>query len=96
MLKCFILLSNRFWSKEGIEALPLYGLLMNILRLVAAEKEKKKQSLSPEFRKLEEAAASKDHGQCPIRMEKEQLRKSLSPVEYFVTQERGTERYIYM
>jgi hypothetical protein len=66
---------------------------MNILRLVAEERERKKhQSTSPEFRKLEEAASSKEKGVCPIRMEKEELRKSLTPVEYYVTQERGTER----
>lgn len=68
---------------------------MNILRLVAEEREKKKQqSLSPEFRKLEEAATSKDKGVCPIKFEKDHLRKSLTPVEYFVTQERGTERLV--
>ena len=77
---------------EGTLVQSFHSLPMNILRLVAAEKEKKKQSLSPEFRKLEEDASGKDKGQCPIRMEKEQLRKSLAPVEYFCTQERGTER----
>lgn len=65
---------------------------MNILRLVVSEKEKKDRPTNPEFQKLEEEASIKDKPQCPLTVDKEELRKKLSPVEYHVTQERGTER----
>jgi hypothetical protein len=66
---------------------------MNILRLIVADKEKKNRSPNPEFQKLEAEASKKDGGECPVKYDKEELRTRLSPVEYFVTQERGTERY---
>jgi hypothetical protein len=66
---------------------------MNILRLVVADKERKNRSPNPEFQKLEAEASKKDTGECPVKFDREELRKRLSPVEYFVTQERGTERY---
>jgi len=65
---------------------------MNILRLVAAEKEKKDRSPNPEFQKIEAAALSKDKGEVSLKLDKNELRTKLSPMEYFVTQERGTER----
>ena len=66
---------------------------MNILRLVAEEREKKKnpKAPNPAFQKLE-AEATKDKGECPIAIPKEELRKKLTPVQYHVTQEKGTER----
>ena len=71
--------------------------LMNILRLVAAEKERKSQP-NPEFQKLEKEAASnsKDKGQAPIRFEKEDLKERLTPEQYRVTQDRGTERSVFI
>lgn len=70
---------------------------MNILRLVAEEREKKKNPKppSPAFQKLEEAATSKDHGECPIKVPKDELKKKLTPVQYHVTQEKGTERWAF-
>jgi len=65
---------------------------MNILRLVVADKERKTRSPNPEFQKIEASAATKDKGDVPIQYDKDELRKKLSPVEYFVTQEKGTER----
>jgi len=65
---------------------------MNILRLVVADKERKAKSPNPEFQKIEAAAACSDKGDLPIQYDKDELRKKLSPVEYFVTQEKGTER----
>jgi len=65
---------------------------MNILRLVVADKEIKMRSPNPEFQKIEAAAACKDKGNAPLHYDKEELRKKLAPVEYFVTQEKGTER----
>ena len=67
---------------------------MNILRLVQAEKEKKNKSPSVEYQKLEAQAAanSKSKGDPQIAVDKADLRKSLAPVQYFVTQERGTEK----
>ena len=69
---------------------------MNILRLVAAEKEKKQQSPNPNFRKLEEEAACKEKGECTAKYQTEDLKKRLSTVQYHVTQQKGTERYIYI
>ena len=67
---------------------------MNILRLVAADKEKKNRSPNPEFQKLEAAAVTcKERREATVlKFDKNELRSKLSPVEYFVTQERGTER----
>jgi len=65
---------------------------MNILRLVVADKERKTRSPNPEFQKIEAVAACSDKGDVSIQYDKDELRKRLSPVEYFVTQEKGTER----
>lgn len=67
---------------------------MNILRLVQAEKDKKNKPPSTEFKKLEDEATSnyRDRVQFPIRIQKVELRKTLTPVQFHVTQERGTER----
>jgi len=66
---------------------------MNILRLMVTDKEKKARSANPEFEKLEAAAAAcKDKGVVLVHYDKDELRRKLSPVEYFVTQEKGTER----
>jgi len=65
---------------------------MNILRLVVADKERKARSPNAEFQKIKAEAACKDKGYVPVHYDKDELRKKLSPVEYFVTQEKGTER----
>ena len=65
---------------------------MNVLRLIVAEKEKKNRTPNPEFQKLEAEASKKDEDECPIKFDKDELRKRLSPVEYSVTQEKGTEK----
>ena len=65
---------------------------MNILRLVAAEKEKKNRPSTEEFKKIQEAASSKSKGQAPIKFETKHLKDKLTPMEYNVTQLRGTER----
>jgi len=69
---------------------------MNILRLIVTDKEKKARSANPEFEKLEAAAAAaaacKDKEVVLVHYDKDELRRKLSPVEYFVTQEKGTER----
>lgn len=66
---------------------------MNILRLVVADKERKSRSPNPEFQKIEEAASCEKKREISVHYDKDELCKKLSPVEYFVTQERGTERY---
>ena len=66
---------------------------MNILHLVVGDKEKKNRSPNPEFQKLEVEAAANSYVECPLKFDKNELKNKLSPVEYFVTQERGTERY---
>jgi len=59
-----------------------------------ADKEKKARSSNPDFQKLEDAtaAACNDKGLTPVHCDKDELRQKLSAVEYFVTQEKGTER----
>lgn len=69
---------------------------MNILRLVAAEKEKKKNP-SAVFKKLQDEAKKSGTGERksgPAVRDKNDLKNSLSPMQYHVTQERGTERLI--
>jgi len=79
-----------------LQYLPLQEkhLQMNILRLVVADKETKAKSANLEFQKLEAAvaAACKDKGVMPVQYNKDELQRKLSLVEYFVTQEKGTER----
>jgi len=65
---------------------------MNILRLIAAEKERKSRPPNPEFQKIEAAAACGDTGDAPVHYDKAELWEKMTPVEYFVTQEKGTER----
>lgn len=66
---------------------------MNILRLVVADKEKKSRSQNPEFQKIEEeAAACKNKAKMVAHFDEDELRNRLTPFEYFVTQEKGTER----
>jgi hypothetical protein len=65
---------------------------MNVLRLVIADKEKKSRSSSAEFQQIETEAAKKPAHQCPMKFDKEDLKQRLTPVEFRVTQERGTER----
>jgi peptide-methionine (R)-S-oxide reductase len=63
---------------------------MNVLRLIVADKEKKNRPPNPEYQKIE--AACKQKVEYAVKFDKDELRKRLSPVEYLVTQERGTER----
>ncbi|XP_064615139.1 methionine-R-sulfoxide reductase B3, mitochondrial-like [Liolophura sinensis] len=58
---------------------------MNILRVVTAKNE-----LSPAIKKLK--AASGEEKPCPLSFEKAELKQKLSPLQYRVTQEKGTER----
>ncbi|KAK7485454.1 hypothetical protein BaRGS_00023264 [Batillaria attramentaria] len=57
---------------------------MNILHAVS-----KQQEVSPKLKKLQ--ASCGDDGKSPVQLEKEELKKRLSPMQYRVTQEKGTE-----
>ncbi|KAI0240288.1 Methionine-R-sulfoxide reductase B3 [Lamellibrachia satsuma] len=66
---------------------------MNILRLVVEEKERKKRAATnPNFAKLQDEAASKDKGDCPIHFPKDELIATLSAEQFQVTQQGKTER----
>ncbi|XP_046552159.1 peptide methionine sulfoxide reductase MsrB-like [Haliotis rubra] len=58
---------------------------MNILHAVTT-----KQEVSPKIRKLQASCA--DENSCQVALDKEELKDRLTPLEYHVTQERGTER----
>ncbi|XP_060553716.1 methionine-R-sulfoxide reductase B3-like isoform X1 [Ruditapes philippinarum] len=66
--------------------IPLYLITwMNILHLVSSKKEE-----SPSIQKLK--ASCKDTATCPVSFPKEDLQDRLTPIQYKVTQEKGTER----
>ncbi|XP_052285935.1 methionine-R-sulfoxide reductase B3, mitochondrial-like isoform X2 [Dreissena polymorpha] len=58
---------------------------MNILHLISSKKEE-----SPKIQKLKESC--KDTATCPVSFPKDELRERLTPIQYKVTQEKGTER----
>ncbi|XP_013379395.1 peptide methionine sulfoxide reductase MsrB-like isoform X1 [Lingula anatina] len=57
---------------------------MNILRLAA-----KKEPLTPVLQKAK--MSCQDDGSCPKKIDKAELKKRLTPLQYRVTQEKGTE-----
>ncbi|XP_050406102.1 methionine-R-sulfoxide reductase B3, mitochondrial isoform X1 [Patella vulgata] len=57
---------------------------MNILHAVTAQ-----QQVSPKIQKLKQSC--KDGKECPQVFDKDDLKKRLTPLQYRVTQERGTE-----
>ena len=61
---------------------------MNILHLVTAKKDS-----SPEIQKLK--ASCKDTATCPVKYPKDELKERLTPLQYRVTQEKGTERLVF-
>ena len=70
---------------------------MNILRLVVEEKERKKRAATnPNFAKLQDEAASKDKGDCPIHFPKDELIATLSAEQFQVTQQGKTERWEFL
>jgi hypothetical protein len=69
--------------------IPLYLITwMNILHLVSSKKEE-----SPSIQKLK--ATCKDTATCPVSFPKEDLQDRLTPIQYKVTQEKGTERFLF-
>lgn len=70
---------------------------MNILHLVEAERLQKQSKVpNPEFEKLDEQSKLKNKGQKPLVYSKEELRNRLTPIQYSVTQEMSTEKYIHL
>ena len=59
---------------------------MNILHIV-----KSKREPSPAVQKLK--ATCKDTATCPVTYPEDELKEKLTPLQYRVTQERGTERF---
>lgn len=57
---------------------------MNILHAVS-----KQQEVSPKLKKLK--ASCKEDGEAAVQLEKDELKKRLTPLQYRVTQEKGTE-----
>ena len=66
---------------------PLFTVViwMNILHIV-----KSKREPSPAVQKLK--ATCKDTATCPVTYPEDDLKDRLTPLQYRVTQERGTER----
>ncbi|CAH1782181.1 unnamed protein product [Owenia fusiformis] len=62
---------------------------MNLLRLVHPDGKKQKESET--FKKLREECKEQT-GKCEVKFSKEELKERLTPLQYRVTQEKGTER----
>ena len=60
---------------------------MNILHIV-----KSKLEPSPAVQKLK--ATCKETATCPVSYAEDELKDKLTPLQYRVTQERGTERFV--
>ena len=60
---------------------------MNILRIVADKREP-----SPALKKLQAQCKDKDANASRIRFDRDELKERLEPLQYHVTQEKGTER----
>lgn len=59
---------------------------MNILHAVTSAK----RETAPQIRKLKSSCGG--GSECPVSFPKAELKKRLTPIEYHVTQERGTEK----
>ena len=66
--------------------LTIIVIWMNILHLVNSKREP-----SPAVQKLK--ATCKDTATCPVTFPEDDLKDRLTPLQYRVTQNRGTERY---
>ena len=62
---------------------------MNILHIV-----KSKREPSPAVQKLK--ATCKETATCPVSYAEDELKDKLTPLQYRVTQERGTERFVFI
>lgn len=60
---------------------------MNLLHAITAKRE-----TSPALKKLQASCEDATSGTCPVTYSKEELKEKLNPVQYHVTQEKGTER----
>ncbi|KAK3095061.1 hypothetical protein FSP39_009801 [Pinctada imbricata] len=69
-----------------IRQLLLASVGMNILHAVTAGR----KEASPKLKKLQNSC--QEEGVCPVTIPKEDLKEKLTPLQYHVTQEQGTER----
>ncbi|KAJ8310170.1 hypothetical protein KUTeg_012035 [Tegillarca granosa] len=65
--------------------LAVLSVWMNILHVVTSKREP-----SPKLQKLQ--ASCKTDGTCKVSIPKEELKEKLTPLQYHVTQEKGTEK----
>ena len=64
---------------------------MNLLHAITNKRE-----TSPALQKLQSSCEDAASGTCPVTYSKEELKEKLNPVQYHVTQEKGTEKYVYL
>lgn len=89
----FFFLSNVFFVLffSGANENSTLFVCMNLLHAITAKRE-----TSPALKKLQASCEDATSGTCPVTYSKEELKEKLNPVQYHVTQEKGTERYVYL
>ncbi|XP_033761084.1 methionine-R-sulfoxide reductase B3, mitochondrial-like isoform X2 [Pecten maximus] len=74
-------------SIVGLRVAGLCIIWMNIIHLVTSQRE-----ASPTLKRLQEECSPPGSSKCPVKVSKTELKERLTPTQYRVTQQRGTER----